>query len=231
MPVRDLTGKTIGIFTVLEFRGTMQVRQNGRQASLWLVHCSRCGKESERGAFRILEQYKCCQFEDCQLRVRQEVMNGNDRQKIHGDTYTRLYRIWGGLKRRCYEPQNHNYPRYGGRGIQVCEEWLAKRTGYPAFKAWALSNGYESHLTIERLDVNGNYEPDNCTWATAKEQSLNKTTTVWVECNEQRMTIMAALKLFNRHHGTYTSRIKAGWTPQEALETPPFKRPKRFGPS
>ena len=232
MPVRDLTGKTIGLFTVLEFRGTIQVRENGRQASLWLVRCSRCGKESERGAFQILEQYKCCRFEDCKIRVRQDVMRGNTRQQIHGDTFTRLYRIWGGIRRRCYESQNHNYPNYGGRGITVCEEWNTERTGYPAFKEWALSHGYEEHLTIDRTDPNGNYSPENCEWKTWKEQALNKRSTIWIELSTgETVNLMAALKLYKRNHTTYTERIRLGWTPQEALETPPYKRPKRLGPS
>lgn len=91
--------------------------------------------------------------------------------KTHGMCYTRLYSIWQHMKNRCNQPKAHNYKYYGGRGITVCEEW---QESFEKFHDWAVTHGYSKELTIDRKDVNGNYEPDNCRWATKLEQELNK---------------------------------------------------------
>ena len=83
----------------------------------------------------------------------------------------RLKSIYGSMKKRCYNSKNPNYPAYGGRGIRICDEWL---DSYDAFETWALSNGYADDLTLDRIDVNGDYEPANCRWADMKTQGNNK---------------------------------------------------------
>ena len=85
--------------------------------------------------------------------------------------YPRIYKIWQGIRQRCNNPNDKDYPSYGGRGIIVCENWNKTPN---LFIAWALSNGYRDDLSIDRIDVNGDYSPDNCRWATATQQARNK---------------------------------------------------------
>ena len=91
----------------------------------------------------------------------------------HGGRKTRLYRIWDNMKSRCSNPTKGNYKEYGGRGIKVCEEWLHD---FAAFRDWALANGYDDALTIDRIDNDKGYSPDNCRWITQAEQNRNQRT-------------------------------------------------------
>jgi hypothetical protein len=95
-------------------------------------------------------------------------------RKPHGDSGSNLYNVWVGIKKRCLNPTNHNYKDYGMRGITVCEEWLQ----FIPFRDWALANGYNKGLQIDRKDVNGNYEPSNCRFVTCTANNQNKRTNV-----------------------------------------------------
>lgn len=98
--------------------------------------------------------------------------------KTHGyashKKYDKLYHTWNSIKYRCYNPKSKDYKHYGQRGIRMCEEWLHD---FLAFRNWALENGFSDNLTIDRIEVDGNYEPSNCRWITVAEQNRNKTTT------------------------------------------------------
>lgn len=96
--------------------------------------------------------------------VRQEAI-----EEPYGKSRTTLYGMWTGMKGRCLNPNNYSYYKYGGRGISICEEWM----DYDIFKEWALNNGYGNNLSLDRIDNDGNYEPDNCRWVDMKTQSNN----------------------------------------------------------
>lgn len=89
----------------------------------------------------------------------------------HGGSGSRLYRTWKGMKDRCLNPRSDSWEWYGARGVAICDKW---KSDFLEFKTWAASNGYEDHLTIDRIDVNGNYEPSNCRWITNAEQQQNR---------------------------------------------------------
>ena len=104
----------------------------------------------------------------------------------HNSSYTRLYNIYHKMKGRCYNENDDRYHRYGGRGITICEEWLED---YKAFESWSLENGYSDELSIDRIDNDGNYEPDNCRWATNIEQMNNTSRNFKVESDGVIMTL------------------------------------------
>ena len=127
--------------------------------------------------------------------------------KKHGMRNTRLYRIFDGMWKRCYNPKHPWYKRYGGRGITICDEWLKDRS---TFFAWALANGYRDELTIDRIDTDGNYEPDNCRWVDQRTQINNRNNTPVVEINGERKTISEWARIAGVSYQTMYRRCQRG---------------------
>lgn len=107
----------------------------------------------------------------------------------HHLSSSRLYNIYCGMKRRCYVPNDDFYNHYGGRGIKICEDWLNKETGFKTFYDWAMANGYKDKMTIERIDVNGNYCPENCCWIPKGDQAKNTTRSVYITYNGETKSL------------------------------------------
>ena len=118
------------------------------------------------------------------------------------------YDSYRGMMDRCYREKANNYADYGGRGIEVCSEWH----DIEVFEQWVLSNGYEKGLTLERIDVNGNYCPSNCRWATKKEQANNRRNTVFIEYEGETHTISEWAEIRGIKRSTLNNRYVRGYT-------------------
>ena len=121
------------------------------------------------------------------------------------------------MKQRCYDENNRAYNYYGKRGIKICDEWLKDINN---FHKWALNNGYRENLTIERIDVNGNYEPKNCKWITKAQQGYNKTNSVLYTINGETKCLAEWCKLYDKDYFLVRGRLKRGNSIEQALTKP-----------
>lgn len=134
----------------------------------------------------------------------------------HGLSHTRLHRIWHSMYCRCYYPSTNQYKHYGGKGIKVCDEWKHCE-GFINFYNWAVNNGYNDELTLDRIDNEKNYCPENCRWSTPKFQSNHKTNNVIYTFNGKSQTAKQWCEEYGIKHTTFNDRLKRGWTLEQAL--------------
>lgn len=143
--------------------------------------------------------------------------------------YRRLYGIYNGIKKRCYNNRCSRYKDYGGRGISMCAEWLNRDNGFDSFVDWALANGYADDLTIDRIDVDGDYSPKNCRWCTLKEQNQNKRTTIWVDYRGEHIQLMELCERAAVSYDTVHDRLfKRGWDIEDAVNKPSDRERKSW---
>lgn len=146
---------------------------------------------------------------------------------------SRLSNILTNMKQRCYNPKNDHFNVYGGRGIEICKEWLNSKKvgrngeskGFLAFKEWALTHGYRDDLTIDRIDNNKGYSPDNCRWVSMKVQSNNLRRNIYLTYKGKTQTIHQWCEELNLNYERIRNRIcRKGWSVEKAFETKENKR-------
>lgn len=191
----DITGKRYGKLTAIKLDHIEHVATG--TVHYWLYKCD-CGNE------KVIRKGEVSQggSQSCGCYLRESV---RERATKHGDSETRLYDIYRGIKRRCLNPKFKHYKDYGGRGIKICDEWLED---YLNFKEWAINNGYSDNLTIERIDFNGNYEPNNCKWIPLSEQPKNTRRCRFITINGIKHTIKEWAKYLNLSYSTLIYRMK-----------------------
>lgn len=134
--------------------------------------------------------------------------------KTHGFRYTRQYEVWCGIKKRCYNSKSKSYKNYGGRGITMCDEW---KNDFKAFYDWSIENGYKDNLSIDRIDVNGNYEPSNCRWVDRLTQANNKRDTRWVTFNSKTQSLSDWCRELNLNYRRCLYRLNHNYEVKEVF--------------
>lgn len=199
---KDLTDKRFGKLVALNVSKT----ENGK--TYWKCKCD-CGNYSEVLTNRLTSGHT----KSCGCLVKEKIGEVN---KSHEKSGTRLYKIYQGMKARCYRETTPNYSSYGGRGITICREWLDDFTN---FYEWAITNGYQEGLSIDRIDNNGNYEPKNCHWTNAEGQANNRRTSRYILVNGENMTVSEFAKKYEIKSKTFiTRRLNKGCNYKKILE-------------
>lgn len=198
---QDLSGQKFGHLLVLN-RADDYVYKSGRREVLWNCQCD-CGN--------------IIKVRSCGLKNGHHVSCGcqkKNRLTTHGLSDTRIDIIFRGMKQRCYDTNAENYSNYGGRGIKICSEWLNNKR---AFFDWSFQNGYSDDKSIDRIDVNGNYTPDNCRWVDNKTQSNNRRNNRILTYKGISKDVQEWAEATGIPYQTIYSRINMGWSTDRVL--------------
>lgn len=197
----DITGNRYGMLTAIK----PVPRKNGRL--FWLFRCD-CGTEKEINKNSVMRgKVVAC---GC-FRLKRTI----EQSRTHGETETRLYQCWRDMKVRCLLKTCKNYKNYGGRGITICSQW---KDDYETFSSWSKLNGYSDNLTLDRIDVNGNYCPENCRWITQKEQAKNKRNNRKITFDKKTMILSDWLRFFGfKSTSSFSYYKKKGFSDTQIL--------------
>ena len=202
---RDLTGQRYGRLVVQNFS-----HFNSHHVAMWVCKCE-CGKQRIIcGTSLTRGRTKSC---GC---LHDE--KAKERATRHNEAHTSLYYVWQAMRMRCFNKNDKGYKNYGGRGITVCAQW---NKDYVAFRNWAINNGYKPGLSIDRIDNNKGYCPENCRWATRSQQNNNTRRTLLIEYQGRTDTLSWWCKKLGLNHNTIYARIYCyKWPIEKALTTP-----------
>ena len=200
----DLTGRQFGRLIVLRDTGL----KDKYGMSIWLCECN-CGNKVKVSTKHLGKSTKSC---GCLRKDTNILLNTK-----HGKSNTRLWKTWYEMKNRCNNKDDSNFYNYGGRGIKVCDDW---NNNFEHFYDWALKHGYSDALTIDRINNNGNYEPNNCRWISRAEQNNNKRNNHLLTYNGKTQNIKKWSEELGLKWSTIYSRLHQGWSIERTLSTP-----------
>ena len=212
----DLTGMHFKNFDVIEYAGFFPDKY-GHNRQQWKCKCV-CGKELILSRSDLTKK----QIKSCGCLTKKLIDEAN---VTHGLSKTRLYHIWANIKDRCLNSKSSSYKYYGERGITICDEW---KNDFIEFRDWALDNGYKEDLSIERINVNGNYEPNNCCWIPLKNQCKNTRWNKYYTLNGETHSTVEWSILLGGTEALVGRRLKDGWDLERALTTPARKGNYRY---
>ena len=210
MKLIDLTGQRFGRLVVVE-----RAESKGKR-TMWKCLCD-CGNTKVVGAGNLKNGHttSCgCVWHEVVPEVNRSI---NTR---HGMSQTKLHKAWANMRYRCFNPRCKCYDNYGGRGITICDKW----NEFEPFMEWALNNGFADGMSLDRIDVNGNYEPSNCRWVSWEVQENNKRNSSYLTLNGQTYTISEWARITGLKDSTIRERIKRGWTVEDALTKKPIEK-------
>lgn len=203
----NLIGRKFGILTVIE-----KSYRKGRH-QYWKCQCD-CGNIVDARQ----DALKSGRTSHCGCLTKKILSISHSKRSNYSMSKTRIYKIWVLMRKRCKNQNDPHYMDYGGRGITVCDEW---DKSFENFKEWALANGYKDNLTIDRINNDKGYFPNNCRWATMKTQSINRRTNRILIFNGKELTATQWADELNIDSNTILSRIDVyGWSVEKALSTP-----------
>jgi len=199
-----LEGDRFGEWTVI--KEVEPIYYGNKKYRIFLCRCS-CGAVKELSLMKLRgpRSNKC---RSCATR---------ETKTTHGCSDTRLYRVWKGMKYRCYNENFPSYSRYGGRGIGICKEW---KNTFAVFKKWAEKTGYREPLTIERINNDKGYSPENCKWIPKKDQSLNRNSRRELEYNGVKKSVKEWAEEYGMKYDTLWMRLKRGWEIGKSISYP-----------
>ena len=204
--VIDLTGQRFGKLTVLE-KSTLN---NGHTNANWRCRCD-CGNEkiARAASLRSGATRSCgCLLSDGRKRAAEKLVGEKSHFYKHGMSKSRINGIYRKIKGRCNNPNNPAYHRYGGRGIKMCDEWA---NDFVVFYEWAMRNGYTEQMTIDRIDNDGDYAPDNCRWVTLEVQQNNRSNNVVIEYDGQAHTLSEWADIIGMSKKSLYHRYERKW--------------------
>ena len=200
----EIAGKKYGRLTAVRFSHI-----NSHRDSEWLFACD-CGKAHVTSAYSVTSgKTRSCGCLKNEMAVTAST--------THGLRNTRIYETWSGMRRRCLNPKRKDWPNYGGRGITVCSEW----NDFKKFYDWAMSNGYSDNLSIDRIDNNMGYSPENCQWVGRTFQNNNTRANRQITAFGKTKNLQQWADDTGINHSTITLRLRSGWTPEDAVSIIP----------